>query len=206
LIRATASLLAVLVSFVTVVAVGAGPASAGGHPPTMLGPGDAGVSDIGGRAVIRYSKYGPVYIAGQHNTHLRIVHVKHKHSLRFRDTRTGRIKGSLPDRCYKEKVEQGISVVCKIPPRFRGNRMFVQVWPRLGNDYVDGRDLSRHFRLWVLTDAGNDVVHGGAGADFVNGAKGADRAWGGPGRDWLRGGPGADMLNGGSGQDRISHG
>lgn len=204
--RATASLLAVLVSFVTFVAVGASPASAGGHPPTKLGPGDAGVSDIGGRAVIRYSKYGPVYIAGKQNTHLRIVHVRHLHSLRFRDTRTGGIKGSLPDRCSREKVEKGISVVCKIPPRFRDSRMFVQVWPRLGNDYVDGRDLSRKFRLWVLADAGNDVVHGGAGADFVNGAKGADRVWGGPGRDWLRGGPGADMLNGGSGNDRIAHG
>jgi len=206
LIRATASLLAVLVSSVTLVAVGVSPASAGGYPPTMLGPGDAGVSDIGGRAVIRYSKYGPVYIAGKQNTHLRITHVKGEPSLRFRDTRTGGIKGSLPDRCSREKVEKGISVVCEIPARFRGNQMFVQVWPRLGNDYVDGRSLSRHFRLWVLADAGNDVVYGGAGADFVNGAKGADRVWGGDGRDWLRGGPGADMLNGGSGADRIARG
>jgi serralysin len=206
LIRATASLLAVLVSSVTFLAGGVSPASADGHPPTMLGPGDAGVSDIGGQAVIRYSKYGPVYIAGQQNTHLRIVPVDNEQSLRFRDTRTGGIKGSLPDRCSRETVQQGISVVCKVPPRFRGNQMFVQVWPRLGNDYVDGRSLSRHFRLWVLTDAGNDIVYGGAGADFVNGAKGVDRAWGGPGRDWLRGGPGADMLNGGPGKDRISQG
>lgn len=206
MIRATASLLAVLVWSITFLAVGASPTSAGDQPPTMLGPGDAGVSDIGGRAVIRYSKYGPVYIAGKHNTHLRIVHVERQRSLRFRDTRTGGIKGSLPDRCYRERVEKGISVVCKIPPRFSEKRMFVQVWPRLGHDYVDGRGLSRKFRLWVLTDAGNDVVHGGAGADFVNGAKGADRVWGGPGRDWLRGGPCADMLNGGSGKDRIAHG
>jgi serralysin len=194
LIRATASLLAVLVSSVTFLGVGTSPASADGHPPTMLGPGDAGVSDIGGRAVIRYSKYGPVYIAGKQNTHLRIVEVEREHSLRFRDTRTGGIKGSLPSRCSREKVEKGISVVCQIPPRFRGNQMFVQVWPRLGNDYVDGRTLSRHFRLWVLADAGNDIVYGGAGADFVNGAKGADRAWGGPGRDWLRGGSGKDRI------------
>lgn len=204
MIRATASLLAVLVSSVTFIAGGLSPASAGGHPPTMLGPGDAGVSDIGGRAVIRYSKYGPVYIAGKQNTHLRITQVQN--SLRFRDTRTGGIKGSLPGRCSREKVDKGISVLCEIPARFRGNQMFVQVWPRLGNDYVDGRSLSRHFRLWVLTDAGNDVVYGGAGADFVNGAKGADRAWGGAGNDWLRGGPGADLLNGGPGQDRIAQG
>jgi hypothetical protein len=172
----------------------------------MLGPGDAGVSDIGGRGVIRYSKYGPVYIAGKQNTHLRITHVKGEPSLRFRDTHTDGIKGSLPGRCSREKVDKGISVVCEIPPRFRGKQMFVQVWPRLGNDYVDGRSLSRHFRLWVLTDAGNDTVYCGAGADFFNGAKGADRAWGSAGRDWLRGGPGADMLNGGSGSDRIAQG
>ena len=206
MIRATASLLAVLVSSVTFLAGGAGPASADGHPPTMLGPGDARVSDVGGQAVIRYSKYGPVYIAGKQNTHLRIVEVAGQHSLRFRDTRTGGIKGSLPGRCSREKVEKGISVVCEVPPRFRGKQMFVQVWPRLGNDYVDGRTLSRHFRLWVLTDAGNDVVYGGAGADFVNGAKGSDRVWGGAGRDWLRGGPGADRLIGGSGADRIAQG
>ena len=202
MIRATASVLTVLVSSVVLTAVGAGPASAGGHPPTSLGPGEAGVSDIGGKAVIRYSKYGPVYIAGKQNTHLRIDQVKH--GLRFRDTGTGGIKGSLPDRCSRQKVAKGISVVCGIPDRFRGKHMFVQVWPRLGNDYVDGRSLSSRFRLWVLTDAGNDVVYGGAGDDFVNGAKGADRVWGGAGRDWLRGGPGADMLNGGPGKDRIA--
>ena len=206
MIRATASLVAVLVSSVTFLAGGAAPASADGHTPTMLGPGDAKVSDIGGRAVIRYSKYGPVYIAGKQNSHLRITEVKSQHSLRFRDTRTGGIKGSLPDRCHRESVETGISVVCLVPPRFRGNRMFVQVWPRLGNDYVDGRTLSSHFRLWVLADAGNDTMYGGAGADFFNGAKGADRAWGGAGNDWLRGGPSRDMLNGGSGADRIAQG
>ena len=96
--------------------------------------------------------------------------------------------------------------MCSVPPRFRGKRMFVQVWPRLGHDYVDGRTLSRHFRLWVLADAGNDVVYGGAGADFVNGAKGNDRVWGGAGHDWLRGGPGADKLHGGPGKDRIARG
>src|SRR5690348_8724174 len=101
LIRATASVLTVLVSTVVLTAVGAGPASAGGHPPTSLGPGEAGVSDIGGKAVIRYSKYGPVYIAGKQNTHLRIDQVKH--GLRFRDTGTGGIKGSLPDRCSRQK-------------------------------------------------------------------------------------------------------
>ena len=102
MIRATASLLAALLSSVTFLAGGVSPASAAhGHPPTMLGPGDAKVSDIGGRAVIRYSKYGPVYIAGKQNTHLRITQLEHQHSLRFRDTRTCGSKGARPGRSTK---------------------------------------------------------------------------------------------------------
>jgi hypothetical protein len=176
------------------------------HPPLMLGPGDANVNGIGHQAVIRYSKFGPVYITGKHNQHLRVTHVEKLNSIRFRDTRTDRVKGGVPDRCHKEKVKKGISVVCKIPPRFAKQRMFIQVWPRLGHDYTDGRTLPKRFRLWVLTDAGNDITYGGAGNDFVNGAKGNDRAYGGGGRDWLRGGPGADRLVGGTGHDRIAHG
>jgi serralysin len=174
----------------------ASPAGADHYPRTMLGPGDANVSNIGGAALIRMSEY---------NNHLRITYVADRNALRFRDTRTSVLR-SKPDRCHKEEVEVGISVVCTIPPRFNSSRMFVQVWPRLGNDYVDGRTLGSRFRLWVLADAGRDVFYGGAGADFFNGAKGDDVAYAGPGRDWLRGGPGADRLIGGSGTDRISHG
>ena len=202
MIRTISTLFVALVAGLT---IGIAPASADHHPPLMLGPGDAGVSDLGGSAIIRYSKWGPVYISGKHDQHLRITWVKERHALRFRDTRTDRFK-SLPDRCDKERVRKGVSAVCKIPPRFRDSRMFVQVWPRLGNDYTDASSLTSKFRVWVLTDAGNDVTYLGAGNDFVNGAKGNDRIYGGPGRDWLRGGPGADTINGGSGSDRISHG
>jgi hypothetical protein len=191
------------VAIVAVLAVGISPASAD-HPPLMLGPGDAGVHDMGGAAIIRYSKFGPVYISGQHNQHLRITFVEGLHSLRFRDTRTGHFKIALPDRCHREQVRVGISAVCKIPPRFNKQRMYVQVWPRLGTDYTDGRTLPSRFRLWVLTDAGNDTVYGGHGADFVNGAKGNDHIFGGAGRDWLRGGPGADHIVGGAGKDRVA--
>ena len=192
------------IAIVAVLAVGISPASAD-HPPLMLGPGDAGVSDMGGSAIIRYSKYGPVYISGKHDQHLTVKWVESRHSIRFRDTRTGRFK-SLPDRCVREQVKVGISAVCKVPPRFNSQRMFIQVWPRLGNDYTNGSTLPSRFRLWVLTDAGNDVVYAGAGADFVNGAKGNDRIYGGAGHDWLRGGPGADAIVGGSGSDRVSQG
>lgn len=193
------------IALVAGLVVGISPASAD-HPPLMLGPGDAGVSDLGGAAIIRYSKYGPVYISGQHNQHLRVTYVEKLNSIRFRDTRTGRFKTAIPDRCFKEQVKVGVSAVCKVPPRFNSKRMFIQVWPRLGHDYTDGRTLGARFRLWVLTDAGNDVVYGGDGADFVNGAKGNDRIFGGKGSDWLRGGPGADSIVGGDGSDRVSHG
>lgn len=192
------------VATVAGLAVGISPAAADGLPPLMLGPGDAGVSDMGGSAIVRYSKYGPVYISGKHNQHLRVTWVQERHSIRFRDTRTDRWK-SLPDRCEKERVKVGVSAVCKVPPRFNRQQMFIQVWPRLGHDYTDGRTLPARFRLWVLTDDGNDVVYGGDGRDFVNGAMGNDRIYGGAGRDWLRGGPGADRIVSGSGSDRVSH-
>ena len=193
-----------VVALAASLAVGVSPAQAD-LPPLMLGPGDAGVSDMGNAALIRYSKYGPVYISGQHNQHLTLKWVESRHAIRFRDTRTAHWKQRLPDRCENERVKTGVSAVCKVPPRFNKQRMFIQVWPRGGHDFTDGRDLPKRFRLWVLTDAGNDTVYGGAGADFVNGAKGNDRAFGGPSRDWLRGGPGADHLHGGSGKDRIAH-
>ncbi|WP_223163605.1 calcium-binding protein [Nocardioides humilatus] len=192
------------VALVAAVTVAVSPAAAD-HPPLMLGPGDAGVSDMGGSAIIRYSKFGPVYISGKHSQHLTVKWVESQHAIRFRDTRTGRFK-SLPDRCTREKVKVGLSAVCKVPPRFNKQKMYIQVWPRLGNDFTDGRTLPARFRLWVLTDAGNDVTYGGDGADFVNGAKGNDRIYGGAGHDWLRGGPGADRIVGGGGGDRVSHG
>jgi len=182
----------------------AGP-KGGGHPPTMLGPGDAKVSGIGHEAIIRTSKFGYVYISGKHNSHLRVTYLEDRNALRYRDTRTDRVK--LPARgCEREQVKKGISAVCTIPRSFDGEKVFVQVWPRLGNDYVDGRTLPSRFRMWVLTDAGQDVVYGGDGADFVNGAKGDDRIWGGKGPDLLRGGPGRDRINAGEGRDRVSHG
>ncbi len=203
--KITTFVVTVVVALVASLAVGVAPAQAD-HPPLMLGPGDAGVSNMGGAALIRYSKYGPVYISGQHNQHLTVKWVPSRHAIRFRDTGTGRWKKALPDRCEKEQVKKGVSAVCKVPPRFNKKRMFIQVWPRLGHDFTDGRTLPSRFRLWVLTDSGNDVVYGGAGADFVNGAKGNDRIFGGGGNDWLRGGPGGDHIDGGAGKDRVSHG
>lgn len=175
-----------------------------GHPPMMLGPGDAGVSDIGGKAIIRMSKWGYVYIAGQQHSHLRVKFIEKKNALRFRDTGGTHTASKIAKKCKREKVKKGISVICVIPKRFDQEKKFVQVWPRLGNDYVDGRTLPKQFRLWVLADAGRDVVYGGDGDDFVNGAFDNDRAYGGKGNDFLRGGPGVNHMVGGPGRDRTS--
>jgi hypothetical protein len=123
--------------------------------------------------------------------------------LRYRDTGTKRLT-TIPKACDRQKVSTGIAVECKIPARFADTKMFVQVWPRLGNDYVDGRTLPARFRMWVLADAGRDVMYGGAGNDFVNGAFDGDRVYGGPGNDFLRTGTGRDKLWGGSGKDQLS--
>lgn len=180
----------------------AGPAFASGHPPLMLGPGDAKVHDIKDKALIRMSKWGYVYIAGQQNSHLTITFDKGANALRYRDTGTKRLT-TMPRGCHRVSAGRGVAASCRIPAKF-GHGMFVQVWPRLGNDFVDGRALPSRFRLWVLADAGRDVVYCGPGNDFVNAAFDRDTVYGGAGNDWLRSGPGADRVFGGAGDDRVS--
>jgi hypothetical protein len=173
------------------------------HPRTYLGPGAAGVHDIKDKALIRPSKWGFIFIAGQQDSHLTVTFDKDANTLTYVDTGTAELI-KWPERCTPLTVDQGIAATCTIPPRFETQRMFVQVWPRLGNDYVDGSTLPKRFRLWVLADAGNDVFYGGDGADFLNGAKDADIAYGGLSKDWLRTGPGDDQLWGGDDKDRMS--
>ncbi|MFN8194174.1 MAG: hypothetical protein U0R80_07815 [Nocardioidaceae bacterium] len=201
MLRALASLTATVV---LALGLGAAPAHANPHhPDMMLGPGEAGVHGIKDKALVRMSKWGFVYIAGQQGSHLTITHDGTNHTLRYVDTGTKRL-GSIPRACTRGKVAKGIAVTCTIPEKFRGKTQFVQVWVRLGNDYVDGHTLGRQFRLWTLADAGRDVVKGGAGNDFVNGAKDGDRVFGNAGNDLLRTGKGNDHLWGGAGKDRLS--
>lgn len=192
------------VSLVLALSAVIAPAFAGKpkHPDMMLGPGEAGVHGIGKEAVMRLDKrFGYVYISGKHNQHLTITYLEEKNSLRFRDTRTPRLK-SAPKHCKKEPVKKGISVVCWLPKKFQ-HHSFIQVWPRLGNDYTDARTLPHKFRVWALLDDGADVFYGGAGNDFTNGAMGNDRIFGGKGNDFLRSGPGRDFVRGGPGKDKI---
>ena len=100
-------------------------------------------------------------------------------------------------------ADKGIEVVCSIPAKFDDEDMYVQVWPRLGNDRVYASTLPDRFRLWALMDDGKDVVRAGDGADFVNGAMNPDRVYGGAGDDWIRTGPGNDKLWGDAGTDKL---
>jgi hypothetical protein len=152
-------------------------------------------------AMITRTKHGYLYRAGQQDSHLVITRVDG--GLRFHDSRTKRFK-SLPDACRRQQVQAGVAAVCNVPSGIKlSNPMLLEVWPRLGDDFVDGSTLAAPFQLAVLVDAGRDVVHLGAGDDFVNGAFGRDVVRGGPGDDWIRTGDGDDDIRGGSGNDRL---
>jgi serralysin len=169
-------------------------------PPTEILPGDNPVMPLKNQARIVVSKWGLRFQAGQQNS--RITITPHGDGLKYVDRGTKSWR-DLARPCRALKVDRGVAAYCRIPAKFRDGRMFLEVWPRLGNDHVDGSALSDRFRLWVLTDAGDDRVRGGAGDDFVNGAQGNDLANGGPGNDWLRGGIGTDRLEGDDGGDKI---
>ena len=175
--------------------------SAQALPPTeLLGTGGP-VIPLKNAAMIDRTPDGYRYRAGQQNSHLTITKVDGK--LLYRDTGTRELRG-IPGSCGRRSVPTGIAALCTIPAEFNArNKMFLEVWPRLGNDFVNGSTLPASMRLWVLADAGNDTVLGGAGDDFVNGAHDTDRVWGGPGNDWIRGGSGNDRLYGGPGNDRL---
>ena len=169
-------------------------------PPTEL-IGDGNAEPMKDAATISTTKWGYRYRAGQQNSHLVITQVGDQ--VRYVDTGTKELR-EIPGSCRREQASRGIAVSCTVPAKYSpSNPIFLEVWPRLGDDFVDGSDLSATFRLWALVDAGRDTVFGGAGDDFVNGAQDGDRVRGGPGKDWLRTGIGNDVLWGGTGNDRL---
>lgn len=161
-------------------------------------------------ARILRGEHGYVYEAGRQNTHLVVRRVDA--GLRFADTGTARFT-QLPRACREVNVKVGVAAVCRIPRGVTVSQpMLIEVWPRLGDDFVNGARLPARFAVSVLGDLGNDVVRYGAGPDFFNGAGGHDRASGGAGNDWIRtgldndtvsGGPGNDLLVGVGGADSI---
>ena len=170
------------------------------YPPTeLMGPGP--VIPLVNAAMIEWTPGGWRYIAGQQDSHLTVTIANGR--VRYVDTGTAELR-TIPKACKRQAVPHGIAATCWIPPKFtETNRMFLEVWPRLGDDFVDGSTLSAKYRFWVLADAGFDTVYGGDGDDFVNNAQDDDHAWGAAGDDWLRGGIGNDELWGGTGNDRL---
>lgn len=180
----------------------AAPATARGEdlPPTELLGEHGPVVPLKDQAQIAVSKWGLRYQAGQQNSRLTMTEVDGK--IRYVDTGTQRWR-KLPPNCVRQSVPRGIAALCSIPPRFEGKPIFLEVWPRLGNDNIDASAISARYRMWVLADAGRDTVVTGAGDDFVNGAQNKDRVQGRGGNDWLRTGTGNDAVSGGDGADKI---
>lgn len=176
-------------------------ASPGGLPPTEQMPEDGPVEPLKNQALLQHSTWGYRMQVGQQDSNITIT--EQNGGLRYVDTGTREWK-RLPKSCRKVDVAKGIGAWCRIPDRFAdADEMFLEVWPRLGDDKVDGSTLSGKYRLWVLTDKGHDTVLGGDGADFGNGYTGNDVMIGGAGNDWFRGGLDKDDLQGQGGDDEL---
>ena len=122
--------------------------------------------------------------------------------LRFRDTRA--VVEVAAEGVHPPAGEPGVAATCRVPgDTSAADPTLLEVRPRLGNDYVDGRGLPASFEMAVLADAGRDTLFGGRGNDYLGGAMDDDRTNGGPGKDWIRGGSGRDRLLGGADGDWI---
>ncbi|WP_137295590.1 calcium-binding protein [Nocardioides dongxiaopingii] len=154
-------------------------------------------------AHLSLSKWGYRFQAGMADNQVTITEVGRR--LRFADA-AARRWAHLPKTCQRRPAAVGIAASCRIPKNFSNDRMFLEVWPRLGDDTVDGSTLSAKYRMWVLVDEGDDTIHLGAGADFANGAFDDDTVTGGRGNDWIRVGTGSNVVDGGPGRDRLMGG
>ena len=198
-----AAALAAAVSTVPVLPASAA-GSGGDLPPIVLNGSGPTPIPLKNMAMIQDTEWGPRFIAGQQKSKLTVT-VSGTDTITFRDrtTKSWKVgKQYMPKHCTKKHVKRGIKATCTILPEFQDG-MFVQVWPRLGNDRIDGSTLPSWVRFWVLTDKGDDVVWGGAGADFVNGGQGADTVHGGDGDDWIRTGIENDTIYGDGGDDEL---
>ncbi len=180
-----------------------GPGTAG--PPydytTELMGGGRKLISLPDQAMITRTEHGYLFRAGQQDTHL-VVTVT-EDGLRFEDTGTGRFK-KLARACRREVVEVGVAAVCRVPRGIStAAPLLLEIWPRLGDDYVDASSLPATFAMTMLADAGHDTALFGAGPDFFNGFTGRDQVWGGGGNDWIRTGADADLVWGGAGDDQL---
>lgn len=162
------------------------------------------------KAMITRTKRGYIYRSGMQDNRIKVTKVRG--GIRIVDTGTQRWERLVPG-CKRRAVPKGIAAVCRIPAWVSAKEpLLFEVWPRLGNDYMDARTLPASVALTFLGDLGHDTAFLGAGPDFFNGHSGRDRVYGGAGNDWLRmgsdndfasGGPGADDLVGMIGRDRL---
>jgi serralysin len=200
---ATTLLTAAPVVALTATSADAQPAGYGPSDPfddALMGD-DGPLEPMKDQARINRTEYGYLLIAGQQNSHVTITLVHG--GLRFKDTGT-RAWRSLASGCKAETVATGVSALCQVPSsNSASDPSLIEVHPRLGNDFIDGRTLPATYELAVLADAGIDTVFTGSGNDFVNGANDLDRIHGGAGKDWIRGGRGNDRIWGDGGDDYI---
>ncbi|WP_139982058.1 calcium-binding protein [Nocardioides litoris] len=205
LASATASLLAS-----PEVAVPASPAPAArrdrrrGHPVLQL-VGQFPTPYVRPRqARLEVSRFGLRFWGGKGPNRLTITEVA-PGVLRYADTAARSWRG-LPGACRRTPAARGVAATCRVPQRFRAGRMFLEVFPRFGDDVVDTRTLPARYRSWALTDEGRDRISTGAGNDFVNGAFRDDVISLGAGNDWTRAGLGTNRVDGGPGNDRLAGG
>lgn len=192
----------------------AGPAAGQGTPP--YGAGSAGppyeyetelmgdgytLIPLPDQAMITRTEHGYVFRAGQQDSHLVVTLTAD--GLLFEDSGTSRFK-RLARACRQQTVKVGVAALCRVP---RGvtteTPLLLEIWPRLGDDYLDASTLPDSFAMTMLSDAGHDTALFGAGPDFFNGFTGRDQVWGGGGNDWIRTGQEDDVVWGGAGDDQL---
>ncbi len=179
--------------------------SPGAGPPyeftTALMDGRQVGKPLTGVAVIDRTVHGYVYRAGSQDNHLVVTRVKG--GLRFADSGTPRFK-HLATSCRKVSARRGVAAECRVPGGISQQQpLLVEVWPRIGDDFLDTSRLPATFAVTMLADLGDDVAHFGPGPDFFNGHTGRDRVWGGGGDDWIRTGDDRDVISGGPGNDYL---
>jgi hypothetical protein len=153
------------------------------------------------QAMLSHERCGYRFRAGQQDSHLVITPVSG--GLLFHDSGSREWK-SIPGDCKRVSVTRGVAATCPVTgATSESDPMLIEVWPRLGDDYIDASALPAQFQVAALVDAGVDTVYGGAGDDFVNGAMQRDRVWGGGGSDWIRTGDGNDEIWGDAGVDKL---
>lgn len=153
------------------------------------------------QAMVTRTEHGYLFRAGQQDTHLTVTLTEA--GLLLADTGTASFK-RVARACDEVPAETGVAAVCPVPAGVTAAEpLLLEVWPRLGDDYVDASTLPDTVAMTVLGDAGRETVRFGAGWDFFNGHTERDRVWGGGGNDWIRAGIGHDRVWGQAGDDQL---